>query len=231
MIKKSAFLLSLLCLAVGMGTARAASVPDFGIGTMLLDTTAPNSFTDPVDWCVNFTCVGQQMASPQPWTSNGGNTGLVGLVGTLQGFYVLQQGTSWFGNFPNGMGVIYNGASFGNTPTDIAAVFSQGLYGAGADIQTNSFGPFAATITLFDSNFQPLGSVTLDGVSNTNPGSALFISDYISSPNVWAVQFDAVPITVATPEPSSVLMLAPALLGWLGIARSRLNRKSEEVLQ
>ncbi|HMD99802.1 MAG TPA: PEP-CTERM sorting domain-containing protein [Terriglobia bacterium] len=229
--------LSLLCFALGIGNARAS----------IIGTTDPTQFTDPVDWCVQYGCSGQQLATPQPWSSVAGNTGLVGLVGTQQGFYVLQQDVTWGGNFADHMGLIYNGSAFGNTPTDIAATFDQGLYGAGAWIQSDYYGPFTATIDLFDSSYQLLGSFTTSGTSNNAPGTALFIGGYISTPDVWAVQFDAtgtgpsepdfaigtmnLDTTSPVPEPSTLVLLGPSLLGWLAFARRRMARKPKEVLQ
>jgi hypothetical protein len=141
-------------------------------------TTNPNLFNDYANWC-QFGCAGNQFATPQSFTSIlNGITGEVGLVGTMQGFYNLKQGSSWNGNFATGMGLIYNGAAYGNTPTQIATTFDVGLYGAGAWIQSNFYGPFTASIELFDSSYRSLGLFTTGGVSNVNPGTALFIGAF-----------------------------------------------------
>jgi hypothetical protein len=165
-----------------------------------------------------------------------GATGLVGLMDTQQAFWNLQQGSSWNGNFPAGMGLVYNGAAAGNIPTSIAVTFDQANYGAGAYIQTNSYGPFTATVLLYDSDYLEIGSYSVGGTSDGNVGTALFIGMIDSSPEVYAVAFLAYgtgtqepDFAVGTlgiengtiPEPASFLLMGPALLG-LGMLKRRL---------
>ncbi len=175
--------------------------------------------------------------------SQGGVGGLVGLVGTQQAFEVRQQGVSWNGNFPAQMGILYNGVgTLNNTPTDIAATFNQGVFGAGAYIQAANYGLFTATITLFDANYQPLGSFTAQGDSESN-GTALFIGAFDSVADVYAAQFSVKDIngqdnfaigemilnTNGVPEPGTLMLLGPSALGLFGVIRRRMNRKSQEV--
>lgn len=235
---KKTCLLSLVCLMLGIGNAWATT-----------GTTNPSLFTDPVDWCVQYGCANNNaaIASPDGWTSVAGNTGVVGVEG-LQSFYNLQQGVTWYGDFPTGMGLIYNGGSFGNTPPDdIAAEFNEPLYGVGAYIQSNYYGAFTATIDLFDINDDLLGSYITTGVASGTPGADLFIGAYDASADVYAVTFDAVGIgpnepdfsigtmylataaPATTPEPSTMLLLGPSMLGLLGFARRRKALKSKEV--
>ena len=217
-MKKLVLLVFCLVLTVGSGWAGVTG------------TTNPNLFNDWVNWC-QYGCTGAQFASPQPFVSNLGNTGSVGLVGTLQGFYNLQQGSTWLGNFPPGMGLIYNGVAFGNAATDIAATFDTGFLGAGAWIQNNYLlYPYTATIELFDVNFQSLGSYSVQ----VNAGTAIFIGAFGSSP-VWAAEFeidDGVhaedfaigELRMSTiPEPSSLLLLGSSALGVAGMLRRRVK--------
>ena len=215
-MKKLMLLVFCLVLATGSGWAGVTG------------TTDPTLFNDWVDWC-QYGCAGNQFATPQSFISNLGNTGSVGLVGTLQGFYNLQQGTSWSGNFPDSMGVIYNGAAFGNTPTGIAATFDTGVLGAGAWIQDNYLAyQFIATIEAFDVNYQSLGTYSVDIPAYT----AMFIG-VLSSDQIYAVQFDINDgvnsedfaigelRTSTVPEPSSLMLLGSSALGLAGYIRRR----------
>ena len=219
------------CLAVSDGSLRAA----------VIGSTNPHAFIDSVDWC-QFGCTGASLPTPQVWTSAGGRTGFVGNADTGQPFYNLRQDFSWAGNFPSGMGLVYNGVSFGNTPTQIAVTFDQAENGAGAYIQTDSFGsPFTATISLFDSSYLLLGSFTT--ISAPKPG-ALFIGAYDTVSDVWAVQFEASAIggpfqpsfAIGTmrldlvPEPASLVLMGSATLALAAIARRHRSRKSQEFM-
>ena len=214
-----------LCLILATGTAWAG----------LVGTTNAGIFQDTVDWC-QFGCAGSSIATPAAWVSLAGATGWVGLVDTGEAFWNLQQGAGWNGNFPSGMGLIYNGVVWGNTPTSIAVVFDQPNYGAGAYIQANWLGSFTATVSLYDSDYLLLGSYSADGTSDHNAGTALFIGMLDTSPEVYAVEFvvsgaghqpDFAVGTLgiengAVPEPASFLLVGPALLA-LGMLKRRLS--------
>ncbi len=213
----------------------------------IIGSTDPNLFQDQVDWCIQFnSCANTPFVEPSPsaFASAGGVAGFIGNVGTQQPFEVRQQGVSWNGNFPANMGIVYNGVStLGNDPADIAANFGVGVFGAGAYIQAHNFGAFTATVTLFDINFQELGSFSAQGDSESS-GSALFIGAYDTTADVYAIQFSVKDIngaddfgigtmglqTSAVPEPGTLLLLGPSALGLAGMIRRRMNRKSQEVL-
>jgi hypothetical protein len=142
-------------------------------------------------------------------------TGEVGLVGTMQGFYNLQQGVSWGGSFPNGMGLVYNGAYFGNSPTGIAATFDSPVYGVGAYVQFNYLSlPYYASLTLFDANYQQIDSIRL---TDLTPGTTVWLNLSEGTQDVWAAQFDVTP----TPEPGTLVMLGTSALGLAGVLRRR----------
>ena len=121
---------------------------------------------------------------------------------------------------------------------DILVSFDQPVFGAGAYIQDDPFGAFTGIITLYDSSFNFLGTFSAPGNSDTNVGTALFIGAYDSTADVSYALFDTnddifaigtmrlatVPVTVV-PEPSTMLLVAPSMLGLAGIVRRRLTRK------
>src|SRR6516162_7370418 len=151
-MKKLALLVFCLVLAVGSGWATAGF------------TTNPAQINqDYIDWCANFGCYGGNFATPQPWVSNGGLTGTVGLNGGFQNFYNLQQNVTWNGNFPANMGLIYNGFNFGNAQAGIVETFDTGVYAAGAFIQADYYGPFTAYVTLFDINSLAIATFSAPG--------------------------------------------------------------------
>jgi len=225
---KRTVLLTVFCLTLALGMAWANPIQG---------TTNPNAFTeDNIDWC-QFGCAGLAETTPQPWVSHGGATGTIGLHnGGFQGFYSFQQGTqlgtTWVGDFPSGMGVIYNGFVFEGFQAGIRITFDSAVEGVGAYIQGTNHGPFSATIALFGQNSNPLGTFTVDGVSSNNPGTALFIGAYGVGP-IFAAQFDANSMgnddfAIGTlkfgppiPEPSSLLLFASSALGVAGVIRRR----------
>jgi hypothetical protein len=77
-MKKFALLASGLLLSIGISWANVVGI------------TNPALFADTVDWC-QLGCLSGALATPEPWVSLSGATGLVGLVGTGQPVYNLVQ--------------------------------------------------------------------------------------------------------------------------------------------
>src|SRR5271157_645384 len=141
----------------------------------------PADFPTTINWC-QFVCAGippgtpLSLATPTAFTSsNPSDTGWVGLNATGQNFEIYQEGTNWNGTFAPGMGIVYNGEAdgSGNTPTDVVLAFNQAEYGAGAYIQSDAFGAFTATITLYNSSDIAIGSYVETGTNSIAPGTAI----------------------------------------------------------
>jgi len=181
--------------------------------------------------------------TPQAWVSVGLETGLVGNT-NAQNWQNLQQGNGWGGNFAPGMGLVYNGVStLGNGQTSIGIYLDQPVNGIGAWIQADWFGPFTASITLLDANLDPMFTYFAAGNSTNIPNTALFIGAYDGTADIWGAIFDTTAngyhdedFAIGTaklntiPEPSTLLLVGPSLLGVAGVVRRRLARKSQEVL-
>ena len=219
-MKKLALLVVCLVLAIGSGWASVG-------------TTNPNLFIDTVNWC-QFGCNQGLYTTPQGWISLGGNTGLVGNT-SGQDWLNLQVGNGWAGGFTAGMGMVYNGVgTIGNSPTSIGIYLDQPVNGIGAWVEADYLGPFTATLTLLDSNLTPFFTYSVPGVSDFTLGTAPFIGAYDGSYDIWGAIFDTTANGYhdhdfalgtaklnAVPEPSTLLLVGPSLLGLAGVLRRR----------
>ena len=203
---------------------------------------------DTINWA-QFGPAFTLLTTPENWTSDGGLTGQVGIVGTAvgtQNFERLDQGNGWSGNFSPDDPLIY-----GEVAGDIGIEFSQPTYGGGAQIQPNFFGSFTARLTAYDSSFNVVGTTVMAGLSNSNAdGSAIFIDFHGNIADVSLLVFHVddpngnqhvgsccpPPIPIATgngvihvrnisqsPEPTSLVLFGSGMLGVIGYARRRIG--------
>ena len=266
-MKRTLLLLS-FCVAMPVGSSWAAVV----------GSTNPADFSvSTVDWCQlgcgapDGTLASSTLAPTQLWLSSGGDLGFVDVT-NLGAFpnnflYNLVAGPDptpapappnlWISGFDQGMGLVYNGVLYGNSPASITIGFAQAEIGVGAYIQSDTFGPFTATIELFDNSGNSLGAFTASGSASSVPGTALFLGAASVSGPVTFATFTATggggagvepDFAIGTmnlglgcrgdgegeaddfctefeddtlPEPASLLLMTPALLGLIAFTRRR----------
>jgi hypothetical protein len=200
----------------------------------------PAAFVQSVNWCqfapVNCTATVAAPNPPDPsaaWVSTpSGKTGYAGLFYDSHSFSVTPD--------PSGMGLInsfYGAATV--TLDDVSATFDAPTDGAGAYIESSYVGNVVVTVQPFNDvyNFLPYFQwlVNFDGT----PGASLFVGATSSESEVAGVIFDVsdattgntVPFSMGTlefdqvPEPGSIALVAPMLLG-LGVMLRKRARKS-----
>lgn len=99
----------------------------------------------------------------------------------------LDQGGLWRGNFADGDALAVARPNGGPLVID----FLEGVFGAGAQIQSNVFGSFTATIEAYDAQGKLLESETLEGVSNANgQDSAIFIGILLATADIDRIVFN-----------------------------------------
>ena len=97
------------------------------------------------------------------------------------------QGSSWAGNFGTGETLLWTMHTNGPTILD----FNAGVSGVGAQIQSNYYGDFLATIEAFDLTGASLGAFTVLGRSDDDGNdSALFLGVLSDLPNIDKIAFN-----------------------------------------
>ena len=193
----------------------------------------PGEFAESVNWCqlapVNCTAT---RPTPSAWVSTpSGKTGLAGLFYDSNSFSLTNDGF--------GMGLIN---SFYSTSTvvldDVAATFTNPTNGAGAYIEAGNVGDVYVSVYLFNDVYNILTgwswAMNFDGTQ----GEKLFVGAMSSDLEVAGVIFDVsdattgntVPFSAGTlkfdfvPEPGSMALVAPMLLGLGFMIRKRARR-------
>lgn len=149
-------------------------------------------------------------------------------------FIRKDQGTGWNGNFNNGDQLIF-GAGYQNSITVVS--LSHPISGAGAQIMPDYYGTFTATISAYNGDTL-LGTFSEAGVGNFDQdGGAIFIGLFDTDAEITSIAFSVENVDggsgfaidtlymnttgTATPEPASLFLGAPALLGLGLLARRR----------
>jgi hypothetical protein len=198
--------------------------------------------TDIIDW-TQLGLDGTLLTTPQLVSTFEGN---LALVGNIMGgdFLRVDNGNSWAGNFDFLESLVWTGnANFGvGGGGPFAMVFMNPVASIGFNIQADLWGPFSATLAVFDSSFNPLGSLTLPGTSDGNPnGSALFLGlGDLSGANIgivligtdsgdpiwnndFAINDPSFTYGSTVPEPASTAMVGAALVA-AGLLGRKLRR-------
>jgi hypothetical protein len=218
-------LVSVACLSI-VSVARAATYTPVG---------DPGEFAESVLWC-QLTTVDCTATVPTPtaWVSTpSGKTGLAGLFYDTHAFSVTPDAF--------GMGLI--NSSYVSDPylylDDTAATFDKPTNGAGAYIEAGNVGNVYVSVFLFNDVYNILTGWSWAMNFDGTPGEKLFVGAASSDPEVFGAFFDVsdattgatVPFSMGTlefdqvPEPGSIALVAPMLLG-LGVMLRKRARKS-----
>jgi hypothetical protein len=133
---------------------------------------------DVVDWGLWLADFGAS-TSPLNVTSAGGID--VDAINP-EGFTRLTQDTSYFGDFTSGENILTSSGHVdefdvqaGPFSSWIAFQFDTPVFGAGINIQANNFGPYEASIEVFDAFAFSLGLFTGNGISGVGDGTLLYL--------------------------------------------------------
>ena len=192
----------LLPLLLAVAATSAAALP-----VQVFDPAALAA-NDVVDWA-------QLPEDGNPYPSPLGVTSGLGRAVTVAdgvGFNRLTEGSSWIGNFTIGDAVLWtsvDGSDALTSPTLLLS-FAQPVYGLGAQIQPNYYGPFSATMELFSGSLS-LGMFVISGSSTADEdGSAPYLGAIDSVPSITSARFT---LTAPTQDCTDLLFNCGFALG------------------
>jgi len=174
---------SLLTTALFAAVLGLASQAHAGVVSVSSSAALPTN--DTITWGQLGASNYSGFASPVSVTSGGG---LNATVTDGQTLARLDEGLGWIGQFPNGDQLLWNAGDY-QSPTPITIDFATSIYGAGALIQADDYGPFTATVSIYDSTDTLLGSFNFNGDSTDAPGTALFAGAVSSAADVSSIVF------------------------------------------
>ena len=228
--------IALLCLGL---LAHADSFTIYG-------SRAAQPATDVIDWG-QLGAPGTSVGTPALVSTFDGNPALVGNIGGGD-FIAAQEGANWFGGFDFGENLVWTGnSSFGiGGGGPFAIEFAVPVSSFGFSIEADLIAPYDATITVFDTSFNPMiiqpfhepragcgfanscvmfiGMGDLAGANigaieiSTDSGDPTFLNDFAID-DVTLGYGSAAPV----PEPGSLLLIGTGLVGAAGVLRRKLN--------
>jgi PEP-CTERM motif-containing protein len=197
--------------------------------------------TDVIDWGQlgdgsGFTFVNTPAIA---FSAGGTNAALVGNANGGQ-FLQLISGFTWNGNFDFGENLVWTGnPNFGvGSGGPFVIELANPVGGIGFGIQADLFGPFLASVDIYDSHLNYMTTLSFLGNSSSSlAGDNLFIGiqdktavnigalviHTDSGDPIWANDFalDAVSFNYTTPEPGSLMLLGSGLIGVAGVIRRK----------
>jgi len=134
-----------------------------------------------------------------------------------------------WGGFQTGDPLLFTGQSTG----PLTLSFSQGIFGAGLELQANTEAPYTVTIQAFDGSGSLLGTFSMPGTWSRVPGSAMFLGiEDTSGADISSVTFSISgpyaengflvndpALVTTTPEPATCLMSVSAVVVLLSLKR------------
>ena len=176
------FIISLALIGLLYPVSQASAAP------ALVTSRAALAGNDFIDWGLfgpTFTTV----ADPSNINSNNGIITATVSMPSGGDFERRDQSSGWGGNFAGGDHLLWTNGD--NGPMVIA--FDKPVNGAGAQIQADMYGPFTATINVYDASNNLIGSFSLNGNSDGGAdNSAIFLGVMDTSPTIKRIEYSVV---------------------------------------